>query len=229
MNNIKSFEDFFNFSDIKSLKKEFSENNFVYIENVLKDDALLYLQNKINMLKSSSTRKEFLMPETEYSPRKMNIINGNVMNKQTDIFSLYSNDKLLNTLSEITSNKVSLCEEKIENIIVSHLNKKADTHGWHLDDFPFAFILGIDMPNEKDGGAIEFEIPNSENKKVFLKSGDAYILRTDIVNHRVTPLLKENVERIILNFTYSIDGHKISPNGSAYKLCSDSDYITDLQ
>lgn len=112
-----------------------------------------------------------------------------------------------------------ICEEQIENIIATVMRYPGDTHGWHVDDFPLAFVIALEMPRPGDGGELELRYSANEVRKVVLDEGDAYILRSDRIAHRVVPLTKHSA-RIIINLTYSTVDMQVIPNGTAPLLCT---------
>ncbi len=135
---------------------------------------------------------------------------------------LDSSSWLLGKLSGITGLRVAVCEDPVENVIATHLTVPGDTHGWHTDDYPLAFILALEMPPRGRGGHVELEREDGTIDEVHLEAGDAYLLRSDKIVHRVAPL-KELCSRTILNFTYSTEGLRVCPNGTAPLLCDEVD------
>ncbi|NOV29743.1 hypothetical protein [Methylomonas sp. ZR1] len=205
----------FNFKqyDINDLAKEFSNKKVIKLSGLLSKEDLIFFKRKIPEIMSYALRKDFLMPQTSYTPRKMTVVNGSVTNNQAWLTTKYGNKELIKTLTRISGSKVRECDNLIENIIITRLHKKNDTHGWHYDDYPFALILCIESPRIKQGGFVEY-INKGKTKRIYLKEGDGYFMRTDLVHHRVTPL-KDDCVRTIINFTYAIANTLVVPNGSA--------------
>ncbi len=208
---------FFRFPDLGDLTASFKNKGFVKIKSLITNEGLDYLDNKMVNLLPEMKRRDFLMSQTGNTLRKMQVLSGHVMNNQKDILSIYKNQELKSTLSKITEKEICDCPELIENICITRLSKKGDTHGKHTDDYPIALIMAIKMPKKMDGGLVNVQLENGKSESIFLEKGDAYIMRTDKLLHSVTPL-KTDSERIILNFTYSFNGMEIKPNGTAYKL-----------
>jgi hypothetical protein len=163
-------------------------------------------------------RKEFLMPQSQYTPRNMFVIGGAVMNAQPEVMQIYHDAQFQSRLSQICGHKVVPCPELVENVIATVLEHEGDTHGWHIDDYPIALIFCLASPGPAGGGAVEIERPWG-TEAFQINPGDAYLLRADLLRHRVAPIAR-GTTRAILNFTYSFEGIDVKPNGSAYALCS---------
>ena len=157
------------------------------------------------------------MPETQNTPRRMSTLSGNVLNNNSVISTLYQHPILLKYFENLTGLPVIECDDQIENIVATMLTNVGDTHGWHTDDYPFAFIMCLEGVSGNSGGNLEIKGENGCVFEVQLSAGDAYFMRSDLLQHRVKPITK-NARRVILNFTYTLNALTIKPNGSAQKL-----------
>ncbi len=210
--------DFYHALDVPSSRRAFQENGLAVLRGFLCHDVLCQLRDRIGALSQRGMRKDFSMPQTNLSPRNMTVIGGAVMNAEPDVMRLYRSPSLRADLSEIVGNRISDCPELIENVIATVLSQPGDTHGWHYDDYPIALIMCLEAPGSDAGGMVELD-RESHIESVQLHPGDAYLMRTDKVRHRVAPIVKQT-KRMILNFTYSFNGLDVTPNGSAPLLCS---------
>ncbi len=199
-------------------RDRFAKSGLLVFRRFLPEISLQALREVAFDLFEEGMRKDFLMPQSNHTPRNMTVVGGAVMNRQDDIMGFYRDPELRRLLSNFTGADVVDCPEVVENVILTSLHEVGDTHGWHLDDYPFALIICLEAPEEGAGGDLEMEVGQSEIDFLRLEAGDAYLLRSDQIRHRVAPLSR-NSRRVIMNFTYSCHGHSIIPNGSAYSLC----------
>ena len=131
-------------------------------------------------------------------------------------------------------------------MVANFLLSPGATHGWHLDDPAYAFILVLESSPAEDGGSIEF----IQNWQEFCKdsgslskekvaplverareanlvqvrhhlSGDAYLLRADRCLHQVTALRREGARRFALNLAFEATPHPIYGN-TANRLYGDN-------
>lgn len=214
-----NYNTIFNIKNLLVLRKDFQRNGYAYLPNAITHEGVECFQRIYNELKKYQNRKDFLMPQSHNTPRKMDVIGGYATNTDIELTCIYKNLRLKTVLSVITGIEVSECENLVENIIFTVMHDTGDTHGWHIDDYPIAFIIGVDVSDDIQGGLVEIKNPDGSLANLSLKQGDAYILRSDILEHRVTPI--SNVtRRIIANFTYNAANNRVIPNGSANLLCS---------
>jgi len=101
--------------------------------------------------------------------------------------------------------------------VASQLSHAGDTHGWHWDDYAYAFVWIMKTPPKTGGGSLEY-VPhthwNRKNPNVpqvlrdhaihsrHPDEGSAYLLRSDTSLHRVAPLLQD-ASRLIINFVFA--------------------------
>jgi hypothetical protein len=112
-------------------------------------------------------------------------------------------------------------------MVLNFLTGPGATHGWHLDDPPFAVVIFVEAPPPEQGGLLEL-IPNWEKvceqlgvppqtgvnptvkwcqdqglvKQFHHIAGDVYVLHAGLALHRVTELIGDNARRVVLNFAY---------------------------
>ncbi|MDP8942574.1 MAG: hypothetical protein M3N16_00390 [Actinomycetota bacterium] len=148
----------------------------------------------------------------------MSVIGGRALSCQQEIMGVYRAPSLLAWLSSVAGAPVAECPNEVENVIMTRLEGVGDEHGWHLDDYELALISVVTAPPLGRGGVLQLDQPGGVSS-VSLAAGDVYLMRTDRVRHRVAPL-RGSDERLILNFTYSLEGSSAQPNGSAEFLCT---------
>lgn len=199
-------------------REQFQQRGFVVIERGLTEYGHTTLTQLVARLTSQAARKDFLMPQSGMTPRHMTVFGGALMNRENDITVLYHSAELIGWCQSVTGWPVSACPDESENIIITILDKPGDTHGWHFDDYPFAFIIVVDTPPPDDGGYLEIRDSAGAITREVLRPKDVYLMRTDNVAHRVAPLVRAT-RRVICNLTYSSMGWSVAPNGSADLLC----------
>jgi hypothetical protein len=161
---------------------------------------------------------DFLMPQSGHTPRKMTVVGGNATRDAPRLRSIYGNSALHDILSRIFKAKVAACPVPCEDLIITRLSDRGDTHGWHLDDFPAALIFVLSAPPPSRGGQLEYVDLHGVPRERTLSAGDAYLMRSDRVRHRVAPIDGTH-DRTIVNMTYGFEGVLVEPNGSAESLC----------
>ncbi len=197
----------------------FLHPNFVAEVKALADELFI---NKAH-------RNDFLMPQTNFTPRHLYVVGGKVMDEQSHIMSLYKETAKADWFKEIAGTDIELCSNPTEHVVMSRLIKTEDTHGWHEDDYAYALIMCIESPGLKRGGHVEYIDKRGEFHRMRLEVGDAYVMRTDKVRHRVAPLGEITyAPRTILNFTYG-DGQVVHPNGSADLFCTDMQPLPPME
>ena len=202
----------------------FEKYGVVVLHELLQDGLGDRLRSIVDQtLEIRGARRDFLMPQTADSPRRMTVVNGHVTTNLRLIRSIYEADTTLRVLSKIARERVSLCPDRVEDVIITELNELGDTHGWHLDDYPLALILIIEAPKGRHGGDVEYINASGDTVVLRLLQDDAYLMRTDQRMHRVSPLESGAGCRRIINLTYSIYDQRIEPNGSAQLLLSQPD------
>ena len=140
---------------------------------------------------------------------------------------LYVHFELVSVIARVAGEPIYPCNHPEELIVCNFLLAQGSTHGWHLDDPPYALILVLEAPAPGAGGELEF-IPGWADlnhelgldpdgpadagvaaaqaegliRSVDHRSGDAYLLRADRCAHRVAPLRASGTRRVALNFAY---------------------------
>lgn len=200
------------YEDMHRLKEEFQKNKYVKLPGFFTKDKFKTLFNEaIHLLDTYSKRKDFLMEDTEFTPRKISTVSGNVIfNESSMITELYQEEELIAFLEEISGDKLFPTPDIADRHAIHRLHKKNDIHGGHVDTYPFVLITCLESPGKDGGGELEY-VPNSldikdlgTDKAVrgYLDQGESYFMRASDSVHRVLPLKKE-VNRTVVVFTYA--------------------------
>lgn len=209
------------------LRHQFAKEQYAYLPNLFTPTIFSILKSEVDRLEKFAIDKNYHTNGLE-TARNMKVFGGMKVFEESPIFSiLYTHHELRTLLQEITDGPIyhSTAEEIVG---VHYLLETGNTHGWHLDDYPFILIFIFYAPSKSNGGTVEC-IPNwavhaqkmgyQENESIgnyvekcrkenlvyeyYHAPGDAYLLRANEVLHRVTPLKKHNEKRAIVGFDYS--------------------------
>ena len=200
------------FENVLNLQEEFRANKFVKLPSFFTNEKFQSLFNEsINLLDSHSKRKDFLMEDTEFTPRRISTVSGNVIfNESSLITELYQNEDLISFLETIAEEKLYLTPDIADRHAIHRLHKKNDIHGGHVDTYPYVLITCLESPGIDGGGELEY-VPNSLDIKdldtdkairKFIDKGESYFMKAGLSVHRVLPLQKE-VNRTVVVFTYA--------------------------
>ncbi|MEG4630686.1 hypothetical protein QUB56_13875 [Microcoleus sp. AR_TQ3_B6] len=214
-------------SQLCELRHQFAKNQYVYLPNLFTPTVFSILRSEVDKLEEFATHKNYQTNGLE-TARNMKVFGGmKVFEKSPALSILYTHHELRTLLKEITDGPIYHSTNE-EIVGVHYLLETGNTHGWHLDDYPFIFIMIFYAPSKSNGGTVEC-IPNwvsyaqkmgyQENEPIgnyvekcrkehlvqeyYHAPGDAYLMRADQVLHRVSPLKKENEKRAIVGFDYS--------------------------
>lgn len=201
-----------NLFENSNLTVDFSNNCYVKLTSLFTNiviDRLKY--ESLVLLEKYSKRKDFLMKETEFTPRHITTVSGNqIINHSSFIPSLYSSDRVLDLLMKIADEEIFLTPDSADRHAIHRMHRRGDVHGGHVDDYAFVLITCLEAPKKNQGGQIEF-VPYSLNIKDLgtnksivdhLEVGESYFMRSNKAVHRVLPL-NDNVNRTVLVFTYA--------------------------
>lgn len=212
---------------LHELRSRFAEDGYVKLPGLLRDEPLDVLRREVLALEPQARARDFVMsgPQT---PRVMSVLSATqLLAGASALAILYVHFDLVSLIARITGTPVFPCTHPEELMVCNFLLSPGSTHGWHLDDPPYALILVLEAPALGAGGELEF-IPawKDLNRGLGLdpdghfdagvaaaqaerrvrtadhRAGDAYLLRADRVAHRVTPLRAHGTRRVALNFAY---------------------------
>ncbi|MFD3513919.1 hypothetical protein [Streptomyces sp. NPDC058657] len=212
----------------QSLNARFVEARYLPLPGLLSGNGLKALQEETGRLESAAKRRDFRMECMDDSPRHMTALGGRRIARESALISaLYRDAGLLELLTALTGTAVLPVQEEVERHVLNILHRPGDTHGAHTDDYPLALVLFLESPSEPDdGGLLEYHpgrqdlaaLEESGTRQAHHQAGDAYLLRSDLTAHRVTPLRRSGTRRTVLNFAYTTPGHQNLATDSAHLL-----------
>ncbi len=226
-------------------REVFEAHMYVRLPNFFSAAAISVLRNEVRRLEADRIKRDFVMP-TFGTPRRMHTIGGKTIRTNSQLlFSIYQSKDVRETLEILTGSEIRHCQHESECMVVNFLEEHNATHGWHLDDPPYALVTILEDPGENVGGNLEF-VANVERERwdalvstcgttssiermraegnvqvAHHEAGDSYLLRADSCLHRVTPLSSPSVgtRRIAVNMGY--EGIEVPIYGATASLLYD--------
>ena len=204
---------------ISMLKQSFSEKSLVHIDHILPPEFWNQLKEEATFLsQEKGKRKKLVIEETSSTERKMITVGNSICRQHAELIpAIYDSKSFRNFLSLVADEEVHMCPLKDEQIAISLLEQKGDTHGWHWDDFSFGLVWLIESPEPSAGGFTQCVPNTSWNKKDpkvfetlvnnpieshYFPSGGFYFFRSGTTLHRVHPL-REDSKRLIVNMDWA--------------------------
>lgn len=208
-------------------RARFAADGYVKLPRLLTNDALDVMRREISALEPRARARDFVMsgPDT---PRVMSVLGASQLLAESSAAALlYVHFELVRVIARIAGTAVYRCTHPEELMVCNLLLSEGETHGWHLDDPPYALVVMLEAPRRGAGGELEYisdwvgrchrqgldpsgpvdaavEAARDEGlvRTADHRSGDAYLLRADRCMHRVAPLRAGGTRRIALNFAY---------------------------
>jgi hypothetical protein len=209
------------------IQKELKGRQYVRLPKFFDPEYFAHVRDSAFALEGEKIERKFIMPGCN-TPRYMHTIGGSVIRRFSPFLtSLYESERLRSFLTDVTGDAMYECTHPNEFMVLHFLENVGATHGWHLDDPPFALVIVLEAPPAIAGGLLEF-IPRwreycdaaniSENDDVaplveklraleviqrrHHAAGDAFLIKADEVLHRVTPFKWLIQRRAIMNLAY---------------------------
>lgn len=215
--------------DIAKAARDFERNGMIRVSSLIPPTWRDGLRAEVlSLLDRHAERRDLFLATTGYSPRAMFVVHSEVVAANGVLIPrIYRSKALLETLAGIAGEPLHPCPQHDEEFLITRLERKGDTHGWHWGDFSFALIWIIEAPPISAGGLLQC-VPHTrwdkKNPRIFehltenpicshyFQSGEAYLMRTDRTLHRVMPLVQD-ATRIILNMTWASASDLARPVG----------------
>ena len=203
--------------DLEKKKQQFQELGYIRFSNFFSQEVFSSLLAEASRLMDSDIkRKDFIMEETNNSPRKISTVSGLVIHEKSELIpNLYEDEDLMEFIEDLSDCKLYLTPDISDRHALHKLHRKNDVHGGHLDTYPYVLITCLEAPVENGGGELEF-VPFSTNledlgtdKSIIdtIETGDSYFMKAGASVHRVLPLVKDT-NRTVLVLTYADETSK---------------------
>ncbi len=196
----------------------FDRCGYVPLPGLLPAATVATIRREIDVVMPLSNRKDFVMECMDSTPRHMTTVSGLAIAERSEaIVELYHDSTLIERISSVVGQSLDPAGDPVERHVLNMLHQAGDTHGFHTDDYPVALVLFIESPDCPEGcGRLEFcpvgAVHDAQTKSHAV--GDAYVLRSDRLKHRVQPI-HDGCRRTVLNFAYSVRGESVAHTPSA--------------
>lgn len=215
----QNFIDSLTQADICKLQSQFSKKPLVCIADILPENLWLELSEEAsNLVEHYGKRKSLVVKETSDTERNMITVGNTICRENSPLIAaIYDSRPFRRFLSHIAGEIVHQCPIEDEQIAISLLERKGDTHGWHWDDFSFGLVWLIDIPDASCGGftqcihntkwdkknpAVYDVITNNAIESYHFNKGGFYFFKSGTTLHRVHPLTKDS-RRLIVNMDWA--------------------------
>lgn len=212
---------------LADMHEQFLRSGYVKLPDFLTPAALHFLHAELQRLEATASRRSFEMPGY-HSPRNLSVLGGRAIKQHSRfLYRLYHHTALRTCVEAISGRPIFSCIHPEEFMVANFLQSSGDTHGWHLDDPPYALVIFAESPEPGDGGDVEiipnwFDLCRRKNRRadediadliawaednnlverLHHKPGDAYLLRADLNLHRVIPITAEGARRCVINMAF---------------------------
>lgn len=218
-------------SGLTDTSEHFDRCGYLPLDGLVPETTLRLLRSEIGGLMPQANRKDFVMKCMGGTPRHMTTLGGQIITEHAPaIAALYNDTRLREGLGALIGRRLVPADDPVERHVLNILHRAGDTHGFHVDDYPVALVMFVESPTCPDGcGRLEFcpavedlstvgASPHQSMTKAH-RAGDAYLLRSDKLQHRVQPI-HDGCVRTVLNFAYGFEGEVVAHTPSASLLYS---------
>jgi hypothetical protein len=203
-----------------TLRSEFRGAGFCVIERFVPDALGEHVAEDVSeCLERAGHCRDLRIKATGGTPRRYRSVDrDDVFAYGPTIAALYRSNSFLRVLAEIAGEPEIICAPyEPEEIVINCMERAGDEHGWHWDDYRYSLVWVHKAPRRGNGGEVQLvhdtrwdkDDPQVEHylrtRKIetrYIEEGAAYLLRGDIIMHRVSPLIEDDT-RIITCFTYA--------------------------
>ncbi|MEC4019225.1 HalD/BesD family halogenase [Streptomyces sp. H27-D2] len=209
----------------EELRERFDQYGYVRFPGLLTGSGLPTVRAELERLEGVARRRDFAMECTGGSSRHMTAAGGRLIEARSEFIPrLYADDRIAELLRRASGLDVTRVPDPVERHVANYLHERGDTHGAHFDDYPFALVIFAEAPRSaRDGGLLEYaphargldDLGTARALRAHHRPGDAYLLRSDTTAHRVTPLRRAGLRRVVLNFAYTAPGIRTATTPSA--------------
>lgn len=217
-------------NDVVNAKKSMDESGYALLSSFVTDFGLEFFRSEISHLSDFKKRKDLLAPTSANTPRKMSVVNGNDISKNSPcLYRLCEAPNFIELLTYLAGEDIFLMNDPVEYAVCNFLEGGGDIHGAHFDKFPYAFTVYVETPMESEGGVLQVapDITSIENfdavKKISLPTlpGDAIFMKSGSLAHGITPITALEAKRTVFNVAYVNDSSRNIVSDSSSFLYAD--------
>jgi hypothetical protein len=202
------------------VRAEFRERGFCIVPQLVPDALRRQAAAEIERsLEQAGRRRDLRIKATGDSPRIYRSVDrDDVFTHASIIPALYRSAAFAHALRALTGEAELIpAPYQPEEIVINCMERPGDEHGWHWDDYRYSLVWVHKAPRRGNGGEVQFVRDTRWDKRDpqiahylrtrtiethYIEEGAAYLLRGDLLMHRVSPLI-ETDRRIIICFTYA--------------------------
>lgn len=208
-------------SQIPGLRRSYQDTDFAEITAFTPpgvfDTALREVEE---LFDRQAKRRDIVVAQSGNTPRRYSNLDRDALAAGSLVVPEVFHSRVLRSyLGQIVGETVLPVPYTPEEYIAARLHETGDVHGWHWDDYTWALVWILKIPDETIGGSLDFIARASwdrENPRVdelVAKGpvarrhpgvGNAYLLKADTALHRVAPL-SEDAERMIVCYTFATE------------------------
>jgi hypothetical protein len=206
---------------IHELATKFREQHIVVIDDLLPPSVVEGMRKEARaLLETKSQRREVTIKESGNTPRAYSSIGRDeLLCSSSFVPEIFHNEALRECLSQIADEPLAKVPYEPEEFILNSQSAPGDTHGWHWDDYAYAFVLVLEAPDPLLGGRVEY-IPRLEWKRddteaylrqvltskpvrsIHVDAGQCYFAKSNTTLHRVAPLTGATTRTVVV-LTYA--------------------------
>lgn len=212
---------------LPSWQASYRESDFVELAPFMPRDIWeTALRELEDIFDKQAKRRDLIIKQSGNTPRKYSNIDRDALAQgSTVVPEIFRSPALYRLLEDIVGEKVLPVPYLPEEFIAARLHKAGDVHGWHWDDYTWALVWIFKMPDERNGGSLEYvqrvewdrENPRVEElvaqgpvQRKHPTVGSAYLLKADTALHRVSPL-SYDAERMIVCYSFATEADLSRP------------------
>jgi hypothetical protein len=193
--------------EIKQLTDKFRRDHIIVIDDLLPPAIVGSMREEARtLLETKAQRRQLIIKESGNTPRAYSSIGRDELLRHSSyVPALFHNVALRECLSQIAGEQLEKVPYEPEEFILNSQSTSGDTHGWHWDDYTYAFILVLEAPDPLLGGRIEYianlewQRKNTEGylremlatkpvRSIHVSSGQCYFIKSNTTLHRIAPL-----------------------------------------
>ena len=188
----------------------------------LTDEGIVQFRKEAREVLEYGQRRDMTLHGTSRHLRTVNATTLMAIGKL--IPGLLQSPELLQFLSGLAGTELVPYGDEHEAAVLLHLEKIGDTHGGHNDTFAYSFGVALELPGKfEKGGRLEYVADSEDARQLHgkhhhehhMQTGDAYLMRSDLNVHRVTPLQLASSRRTILSLALTTPDERDRPSGTS--------------
>ncbi|HVE46064.1 MAG TPA: hypothetical protein VNA57_04885 [Acidimicrobiales bacterium] len=206
---------------LPALHRSYREDDYAEISGFLPEGLWALAAGELEeAFDKHARRRDLIVRQSGNTPRRYTNIDRDVLATNTTVIpEVFRSPELYDLLEQVVGERVLPVPYVPEEFIAARLHQAGDVHGWHWDDYTWALVWIFKMPDELNGGSLEYikRVPWDQDDprtdeivashpvtRRHPEVGNAYLLKADTALHRVSPL-REDAERMIVCYSFATE------------------------